>query len=90
MAKLKWRKSGMVIGLFVAALHALWAILTALGLGERYLVWILPLNIINHLYAGVTFNLLTAVLIVIASFVGAHACVCCFVWLWNKLKMKKE
>lgn len=88
MVKFRWHKPGLVVGLFVASLHALWAISVAWGLGQIYMNWIFPLHFINNLYSVMPFNLLTAVLLVIVSFIASHIATCYFVWLWNHIKVK--
>lgn len=88
MTILKGHKAGVVIGLFVAALHVLWAIAVALGVGQTYLNWIFPLHFINNLYTVMPFSLLNAVLLVIVAFIGGYVATWLFVWLWNVIKLK--
>lgn len=89
MAKLKGHKPALVVGLFIAAMHALWAIVVALGVGQMYMDWIFPLHFIDSLYTVMAFNLVNALMLVIFAFVGGYAATWLFVWLWNIVKTKK-
>jgi len=89
MAKLKGHKISLVVGLFIAGMHALWAIAVALGIGQMYLNWIFPLHFLNNLYIVMSFNFLTALLLVVVAFIASYASTWLFVWLWNAIKVKK-
>ncbi len=89
MAKIKGHKVAIVVGLYAAALHALWAIVVALGVGQMYLDWIFPLHFIDSLYTVMTFNFLNALLLVVLAFIGGYVATWLFVWLWNAVKTKK-
>lgn len=88
MVKLKGNKIALVVGLFVAAMHALWAIVVALGVGQIYLDWIFPLHFIDNLYTVMSFSILNALMLVVMAFVGSYAATWLFVSLWNMIKMK--
>lgn len=88
MVKLKGNKIALVVGLFAAALHALWAILVVLGVGQMYIDWIFPLHFIDNLYTVMAFNILNALMLVVMAFVGGYVATWLFVWLWNMIKIK--
>ncbi len=72
-------------GLFVAALHFLWSLMVAFGLGQIYLDWILGLHFIENPYVVVPFNLSTMIMLLVFTFVvgfilGWVGTVC-----WNKM-----
>ena len=87
MTRLKGRKIALVVGLFASILHVLWAILVALGMGQKYLSLVFPLHFINNLYTVMPFNLLNAVLLVVFAFIGSYIAALFFVWLWNTVKI---
>ncbi len=89
MTKIKGHKAALVVGLYAAIIHAFWAVLVALGVGQMYLDWIFPLHFINSLYSVMAFSLLNAALLVVIAFVGGYLATWLFVWLWNVVKMKK-
>ncbi len=51
MTKMKCcNKPALVVGIYAALLHAIWALLVAIGVGQAYLDWIFPLHFINNLF----------------------------------------
>ncbi|VVB82395.1 Uncharacterised protein [uncultured archaeon] len=88
MAKIKGNKIALVVGIYVAGLHAFWALLTAIGVTQNYLDWILPLHFINNLFVVTAFNWASALILVAVAFVGGYAATWLFVWLWNAIKVK--
>jgi len=89
MTKIKGHKPALVVGLFVAAIHAIWVICVALGVGQIYLDWIFPLHLIANPYTVLGFNFLNALLLIIVAFVCGYVVTWLFVWLWNIVKIKK-
>ncbi len=89
MTKIKGHKPAFVVGLFVAAMHAIWALAVALGIGQTFLDWIYPLHFLNSLYSVMDFNVLTAAVLVVVAFVSSYVSTWLFVLLWNTVKIKK-
>lgn len=85
MGKLNGNKVGLVLGFFFVILHALWALIVGLGLGQKYLDWILPLHFIDMLCAVTAFSWASALILIIAAFVGGYIAGWLFVLLWNKI-----
>ncbi len=88
MAKLKGQKIAVVVGLFAAALHAIWALAIALGIGQWFLDFILPLHFIDSLYNVMAFNFLNAMVLIVLAFAGGYVATWLFVWIWNLIKIK--
>ena len=86
--KCKCNKPALVVGLFVAAMHAIWALAVALGVGQLYLDWIFPLHFLNNLYTVASFNLVTALILTVVAFVATYLSTLLFVWLWKMIKVK--
>lgn len=86
--KLGCSKPALVVGLYVAILHALWAGLVALGVGQAVLNWILPLHFIDSMYTVITFNLLNAALLIVFAFIGGYVATWLFMLLWKAIKVK--
>jgi hypothetical protein len=86
--KCKCNKPALVVGLFVAILHALWALIVAVGMGQAKLDWIFLLHFIDNSYTVIPFNLLNAVLLIGLSFVGSYLATLLFVVLWKHVKVK--
>ncbi len=86
--KSKENKIALTISVFVAAIHAIWALAVAVGIGQIYLDWILPLHFISNLYTVLGFNLLNAILLVIMAFIGSYLAALLFIWLLKVMKVK--
>lgn len=84
----KGHKIAMAVGLFFAALHALWAGLVALGVGQAVIDWIFPLHFIDEMYTVLTFNLVNALLLIVMAFVGGYLAAALFLVIWKAMKIK--
>ena len=88
--KSKGNKIALTVGLFVAALHAIWALVVAMGIGQIYLNWILPLHFVSNPYIVMGFDFLNALLLVIVAFIGSYLATLLLVWLLKVMKVKKN
>ena len=88
--KINAHKLGMTLGLFVAIWHALWAVLVSIGVAQNVLDWILPMHFFSATFSILDFNLLNAVILVIAAFIGGYIMGWLFAALWNCKCMKKR
>ncbi len=82
-------KIAIAVALFVAALHALWAIAIALGIGQTYLDWIFPLHLLNNPFSVMSFSLLNAALLVVVAFLATYIAALLFIWFLKVMKIKK-
>lgn len=88
MKDLDKNKTGLIVGTFVGALHALWSIMVAVGLAQAYLDWILGLHFLDNPYMVAEFNLITAVMLVAVVFVCGYLAGYLFAFIWNTLREK--
>ncbi|MCX6746697.1 MAG: hypothetical protein NTU63_01015 [Candidatus Pacearchaeota archaeon] len=86
--KSKGNKIAVVVGLFTAIMHAMWALLVALGLGQTFMDWILPLHFIDSLYSVMPFSFLTALFLIVVAFVSGYLATLLFIALWKAMKIK--
>ena len=86
MEKLGKAKTGLVLGLFFAVVHAVWAILVALGVAQGLIDWIFKMHMIENPYIISDFGLGTAVGLVIMTFVVGYVFGWVFAALWNSLR----
>jgi len=86
LTKIKGNKSALVIGLYVAVLHILWALLVAFGIGQASLDWILPLHFVSNTFTLLDFSFLNAIVLAVVGFIGGYAGTWVFVWIWNAMK----
>lgn len=76
---------GLTVGLFVAFMHLIWAIIIIAGLGQSYLNWIFPLHSISNVFSVIPFSLTNAIILIIISFVGGYIFGWLFAALYNKI-----
>ena len=88
MAKINGNKLGLVLGIFAAILHAVWAISVAVGVAQAYLDWIFPMHFIGNVFSVISFNAGTAILLIILAFVGGYVLGWIWAGLWNWLNKK--
>lgn len=90
MAKLDKNKTGLAFGLFLAVVHAIWAIIILVipNLFQSFLNWIFAVHFLQPLYVLTTFNLLNAVFLVVITFICGYICGYIFAVVWNKIVKK--
>ena len=81
-------KTGLVLGIFFAAWHLLWAILVLVGIAQSMLDWVLPLHFISLLVSVTAFSITNALILIIAAFIGGYIIGWVFAWLWGWLNKK--
>ncbi len=81
-------KIGLVVGLFLAAIHALWAIAVAIipSALQKSLDWIFAVHFLNSVFIISAFNFIDAVYLVIMSFIAGYICGWIFAAFWNWVK----
>ena len=86
--KSKNNRVAIAIGLFAAAMHAIWAITVAMGMAQTYLNWIFPLHFISNLYTVMPFNATIALLLIAVAFVAGYLVTWLFIGFWKLMKLK--
>ncbi len=76
-------KLGLVAGIFLAILHAFWAIIVAVGVAQTSLDWIFPMHFVNSTFSVATFNIGNALILIVLAFVGGYVSGWIFACLWN-------
>jgi hypothetical protein len=84
--KINANRLGLTVGYFAALMHLVLIILVALGIANAYLGWILPLHFLSLDVSFVAFDLLTAIMLLIAAFVGGYVAGWVFAYIYNKVK----
>lgn len=90
MEKLSKTKTGLVLGLFMAVVHAAWAVLVALGMAQGLIDWIFKMHMIENPYIISDFGLGTAAGLVIMTFVIGYVFGWVFAALWNSLRRSSQ
>jgi len=82
---------GMTLGIFVGLWHLLWVILVGIGVAQSYLDWILPLHFVGLAVPLLTFNWMSAILLVIIATIAGYVMGWIFAAIWNcKTKCMKK
>ncbi len=79
---------GLTVGIFFAALHAIWALLIELNLGQSVIDWVFPLHFINSIYTVTDFSLANAAMLVIMAFATSYIMGWLFAALYNWVAIK--
>lgn len=87
--KLKLGGTAMVLGIFVALMHAIWMLMIYLGLAQIYLNWIFGLHLITNPYKVLPFNFGTALTLIIVTFIVGYIMGWVFAFIWNRLHKGK-
>jgi len=90
MVKLDKNKTGLVLGLFFAIVHAVWAVLVLVIPGnlQNFIDWAFNLHFLEPVYTITSFNLVNAILLLIVTFVCGYVLGWIFAAVWNKLVKK--
>lgn len=78
-------KTGLTLGALVGGLHAVWAVLVALGLAQKLLSYMLWMHMITVVHVVLDFDLEAAVtLVAITAFIGCMVGYS-FALIWNRM-----
>jgi len=86
MDKINANKLGLTVGYFAVLMHLVLVILVALGVADAVLNWVLPLHFLSLAVGFTAFNLLTAVELLIAAFIGGYVIGYVFAYIYDKVK----
>lgn len=75
-------------GLFASAIHFIWSLMVAFGVGQSYLDWILGLHFIQNPFIIMPFNLGAMIALLIFTFVVGYILGWVGTVCWNKLAKK--
>lgn len=87
--KLDQNKVALVVGSFAGLMHAGWSVLVALGLAQSLMDKIFELHFLNNPFNVLSFDLITAAILVIVTFVVGFLMGWIFTYIWNQLISKK-
>jgi len=73
----------MVVGSFLGLMHLAWAILVAMNLAKPLMDWVLHLHMMTMSYSIMPFGFLTALGLVVFTFVCGYVLGWVFAALWN-------
>lgn len=81
-------KIGLIFGIFLAVMHALWSLAVAVmpGYLQKFLDWAFELHSLKPIYVITSFNLVNAILLVALTFVVGYVFGWVFAVIWNWVK----
>lgn len=90
MVKLDKNQTGLILGIFMALIHLVWAILVWIipTLLQNFLDWIFELHALEPIWKLTTMTIFNALLLVIMTFIIGYIAGWIFAWIWN-MKAKK-
>ncbi len=90
MAKLDKNQTGLILGIFIALIHLVWAILVWIipAALQSFLDWIFVLHAIEPYWKLTTMTAFNAILLVIMTFIIGYVAGWVFAWVWN-MRTKK-
>ena len=87
--KLDQNKTALSLGVFAGLMHAVWAAIVWLGLAQTWMDWIYGLHFLNNPFNVLSFDLVTAVILIVVTFVTGYLMGWFFAYIWNILLSKK-
>lgn len=87
--KLDQNKVALVVGAFFGLMHAGWSVLVWLGLAQMLMDRIFALHFLNNPFNVLSFDLTTAAILVVVTFVVGFILGWIFTYIWNQLISKK-
>lgn len=90
MKNMNKNKAGLVVGIFVAALHAVWAFLIAVipGTLQSFLDWVFKLHSLEPYWKITTFDFVNAIILVVLGFIFGYIFGWIFAWIYNMMSKK--
>lgn len=87
---MKWNPFtvGLYTGLLFSFCHLIWVILVALGLAQGWMNFIFSLHFLNNPFQVGVFNVVTAVVLIIVTFVVGYGFGWVAAWIWNRMQKK--
>lgn len=80
---LNGNRLGLTFGIVIALMHAMWALVVALNLGQGFLDFVLPLHFLDNIYSVLEFNLLTATMLTVMAFLACYLLGWATALIWN-------
>jgi hypothetical protein len=89
--KISKNRAGLAVGLFVALVHAIWALIIWIApkAMQDYLDWIFPMHFLTNVFSITAFNLTYALTLVLMAFVGGYVFGWLYAVIWDWLVLKK-
>ena len=77
------KQTALGFGCFMAIAHAFWSVLVAAGMAQKLMNWIFGLHMLSMPMTVTAFNLMTAVMLIVVTFVIGAVFGYIFATVWN-------
>jgi hypothetical protein len=77
------KQAALGFGCFAALMHAFWAVLIYVGSAQNFLNWIFSLHMVNTAVTVTGMNMMTAVMLIVVTFVFGAVFGGLFAKIWN-------
>lgn len=81
--KLDQMRTALTLGVFISLMHIGWSVLVAAGLAQKLMDYIYMLHFLNNPFNVVSFDLTTAIILTIVTFVVGYISGFAFALIWN-------
>lgn len=87
--KLNLNTTGMVLGTVFGLWHLVWSVFVAGGFAQTLMDWVFVLHFLNNPFTVGSFNLMTAVTLIVFTSIIGYVVGWVFAYLWNWILKKK-
>ena len=84
MSKVSEKQVALTLGSFAALVHLVWSIFIAAGIGQALVDWIIGLHMVSFQFTVGAFNLVTAITLIVVTFVLGSLIGYVLATIWNK------
>ena len=87
--KLKENSIALIFGIFMGLWHAFWSLLVLVGLAQVILDFVYGIHFLNNPFTVASFNLVTALTLIVFTSVVGYIAGWVFAIIWNKAHKAK-
>ncbi|MCJ7805487.1 hypothetical protein MUP46_02490 [Patescibacteria group bacterium] len=84
--KLDLHYTGLILGLFMAVMHALWSIMVYFGWAKGILDWVYGLHFMSNPFKMMAFSWGNALWLVLFTFIAGYVMGWIFAFIWNRIR----
>jgi len=83
---------GLIVGIFLAVVHAIWALIIAVipSTFQEFLDWLLDIHFLEPVWKITKFSFLNAIYLIIITFIFGYILGWLFAWIHNWLSKKAQ
>lgn len=86
--KLDPRKTGLGLGSLAGLIHLIWSLIVALGMAQGWMDWIFSLHFLDNPFTVGSFDIVTAVTLIVVTSIVGFAVGFMFANIWNYWQKK--